>query len=332
MCNAFHAETVHTQTSTLTTNQLVFSQPTNKPQKPESAHHPTLSDQNDDMVKKSVQARIYNLLRAIQDNCKGDNERDKSILIHGKALMNVATNYKYVSIHKYLVGEKKNVYHTNAAHPLLPGMSSDQVKEAWKNYLEVSGITDNPTIGNMNENVSYKKLMGWKKSPVLDDEAMNRHLLVMRVNEKAVASIRDGKCNENNQAKQVNNFVNSICQHWTSSSVNKSVSDSGDIVLSSVTLHLACQNAGPPDTTVGTASVAAQQPVQAKKNDDKATTGGKNRTPPSTPTRSPDTTVDTASVAAQQPVQARKNDDKAITVGRKRKQSSTQTRSGQRRR
>ena len=218
--------------------------------------------------------------------------------------MNVATDFKYDTLHNYLVGERKNVCHTHAARPLLPGMSSNQVKEAWKKYLEMSGITDNPTIGNMSENVSYKKLMGWNTCPLLDDAAVNRHLLVMTVNEKTTASIRAGKCNKNSQAKQVKDFVNSICQHWTSSSVTKSVSDSGDIVLSSLTLHKACQNAGLTNATVGRASVAEQHPVQADTNDDKAATGRKTRTPPSTPTRSPG--------------------------GRKRKPTSTSTRSSPR--
>ena len=77
------------------------------------------------MVRKSVDARIYNLLGAIQEKYP----EEKTLMMHGKALMNVTTDYRYTSIRHYILGERRCVLRTTAAHPLLPGMSSDQVKE-----------------------------------------------------------------------------------------------------------------------------------------------------------------------------------------------------------
>ena len=77
------------------------------------------------MFRKNVCVRIYNLLSEIQKKYP----QDETLMTHGKALMNVTTDYQYTSIDHYLLGEEKHVLHTNAAHPLLPGMSSDQVKK-----------------------------------------------------------------------------------------------------------------------------------------------------------------------------------------------------------
>ena len=77
------------------------------------------------MFRKNACTRIYNLLSEIQKKYP----QDEMLMTHGKALMNVTTDYQYTSIDQYLLGEKRRVLHTNAANPLLPGMPSDQVKK-----------------------------------------------------------------------------------------------------------------------------------------------------------------------------------------------------------
>ena len=151
--------------STLTTIQLFFCPTTKKQQTADDLLFSILSDQGSGMVRKNVHARIYNLLGAIQKKYP----KDKTLMIHGKALMNVTTDYRYTSINHYLLGEKRHGLHTNAAHPLLPGMSSDQVKEAWMQHLKQSGSAGNPTISDLKKTVDFMKLMAWVKCPDLDD-------------------------------------------------------------------------------------------------------------------------------------------------------------------
>ena len=155
---------------TLTTIKLFFCQTTKKQQTADDPQISILSDQSSSMFGKNVYARIYNLLGKIQEKYP----HDETLRSHGTALMNVTTSYQYTSIGNYLLGEKRHVLHTDAAHPLLPGMSSDQVKKAWMQHLTESGSADNPTVTNMTNNIDFKKAMNWAKVPALDDAAKKR--------------------------------------------------------------------------------------------------------------------------------------------------------------
>ena len=280
--------------STLTTIQLFFC-PTTKKQHLADLQLEILSDQDSGMVRKSVDARIYNLLGAIQEKYP----EEKTLMMHGKALMNVTTDYRYTSIHHYILREKRRVLHTNAAHPILPGMSPDQVKEAWMQHLKQSGSAGNPTISNMKKTVDFMKLMAWVKCPDLDDAEKKRHLLVMTVSGEVAASIRSGNCKDNIQAEEVDKFMKSIRPHWISSSANNIVGPSGDIVLSSMTLHQACRQVKAPNSELNLTHVEISGAALAQPLTD----------PASTPIMC--NTIQNDNVAAQPSVQTKENDSKA---------------------
>ena len=56
------------------------------------------------MVRKSVDARIYNLLGAIQE----EYPEEQTLMMHDKVLMNVTTDYRYTSIRHYILEESED--------------------------------------------------------------------------------------------------------------------------------------------------------------------------------------------------------------------------------
>ena len=78
----------------------------------------------------------------------------------------------------------------------------------------------------------------------------------MTVSGEVAASIRSGNCKDNIQAEEVDNFMKSIRPHWISSSANNIVGPSGDIVLSSMTLHQACRQVKAPNSEMNLTHVA----------------------------------------------------------------------------
>ena len=113
------------------------------------------------------------------------------------------------------------------------------------------------------------------------------------------ASIRSGNCKDNIQAVEVDNFMKSIHPHWISSSANNIVGPSGDIVLSSMTLHQACRQEKAPNSELNLTPVEMSGDALAK--------------PLTDPALTPITcnTIQNDNVAAQQSVQTKENDSKA---------------------
>ena len=88
--------------SILTTIKLFFCPTTKKQQTADDPQISIVSDQGSGMFRRNVCARIYNLLGAIQKK----HPKDDTLMTHGKALMNVTTDYQYTSIGNYLLREK----------------------------------------------------------------------------------------------------------------------------------------------------------------------------------------------------------------------------------
>ena len=196
------------------------------------------------MFRKNMCARIYNLLHEIQNK----HPKDETLMTLGEALMNVATDYKYTSISNYVRGEKRQVLHTDAAHPLLPGMSSLQVKNAWSQHIAQSGSTNNPTVADVTNKVNVVHLMKWEKCPELDDAAKKMHLLMLTVNKQVATSIHTGNFEDDTHAKMLHEFLKTINPHWIASPGNIVLGSSAVFVLSSMTLHQACQQENAPNS------------------------------------------------------------------------------------
>ena len=197
-----------------------------------------LCEQRTDTVRKSLAARIYNLVDAIHN--KG--HADKTLEPHCIALMNVSTDYKHTSIDQFLDTMKREFLFTISAAPLLPGISSSQVKQTWQQHVKKIGGANNPTIHDIDDTVDFKTLMAWAKCPKLDQCAKKKHLLCMQVSTEVLQSILNSDYKDNIQAKEVMNFMKTIQPHWISSLALRHHSPRGQVVLTSMPLHSACRN------------------------------------------------------------------------------------------
>ena len=192
---------------------------------------------------------IYDLVDAVQKR----NHEDQQLMPQCFALVNVFTNYNYNSINEFLSKVKRQVLSTNASSLLPPGMSSVQVKLAWRGCTDKIDSTDKPTIHDMDKSIDVQNLMKWTKCPTLNQATRKLHLLYVKLSKEVLTSIIGTSSLP--QANEVNEFIKAIYPHWVSSLAEKRFTIDGHVVLASMTMHKLCQN--PETSSLGKCSVTA---------------------------------------------------------------------------